>query len=257
VAIAWTLAATACSSGAPPAAGIRILDKAPADALELAVSMVRGNCVITQADGIEDDDLHVPVGRAVHMTFKNIDRAAELEAVLGSAHVHVAYGTPAEIAFQIDQPGSFTFQCPTPTPGSHVGSTTLPITAMPAADYAVNRAAYREAVAPTTPEGKLALGNKVFEKKGCNACHAADGGKRVAGAWAGLWGQQVTLASGASRMIDAEYVKQATLTPTAMARSGQPPVMPAYEGQIAATELDAVETYVESIMKLPAALPAP
>jgi cytochrome c oxidase subunit II len=258
-----TIAASACSSPpaptpapAPPAPptdgpGLVVLERAPSDALVLQVRVIRWRCVVTDAQGVEDDVLHVPIGRAIRLVLANRDSFADLDvAIVGTparAHLSRAVGT-AELAFRIERPGSYAWQCPTePAPKSPPESATHAIEALAPDAYAAYQAAHREAVQPTTRDGRIALAKKLVDLKGCTACHTVDGSPRVGPSLFGLWGTTVALADGRTRVVDAGYVETSLKTPTALHRPDYPPSMPSYDGQLKPWEIDAIVIYIESL----------
>ena len=112
------------------------------------------------------------------------------------------------------------------------------------ARYVVER---REATNPTTRENKLALGAKVFEKKGCNACHTIDGTPRVGVSMAGLWGSTVELVDGSMHDVDAKFIERSLVDPQTYRRKGFSPAMPSYEGQLRPGEVVALVMYIEQL----------
>ncbi len=100
---------------------------------------------------------------------------------------------------------------------------------------------------PTTAEGKIALGQRVYERKGCNSCHSVDGSARVGPSWRGIWGQPVKLADATVRTVDAAYVEESILHPQAAIVAGYPPAMPSFEAQLRPDELAGVIAYIASL----------
>ena len=238
----------------PPAAapvaraGITLLDRAPPDALELSVDAVRWHCTITIADGVQDDDLRVPIGRAIKLVLTTLDRVDGIEvSLVGTSAKRAAhFGKTEVIAFRIDQAGTYNWICPTlqpPTPDPR--GRELPLYAETPEAYAAYVAKKREEINPTTREGKLALGQKVYEHKGCNSCHTIDGSPRVGVSLARLWGTRVKLSDGSTRVVDAAFIEGALKTPQAYTREGYPPSMPSYDGQLKPHELKALVVFIE------------
>jgi cytochrome c oxidase subunit 2 len=210
--------------------------------LELQVEVHRAACRVTDPQGVTDSELHVPIGRAIRLVFESTepDESVELDVAVGTAgHAHVARGVVPQIAFQIDRPGSYTWQCPVPTPAR-------PIIAQSAREYATYQASRTEPP-PATHEEKVWLGKALYEKKGCMQCHTLDGTARVGPSWKGIWGKNATLSDGSVRMVDAAYVRESMMQPQAFARSGYPPSMPSFEGQLKSDEIDALITLISSL----------
>jgi cytochrome c oxidase subunit 2 len=104
------------------------------------------------------------------------------------------------------------------------------------------------AVGPATAAPPAAArGAKVFESKGCVACHSVDGSARVGPSLLHAFGTEVTLETGEKVAFDDAYIRESVLAPRAKARPGYPPSMPSFDGVIAPRDLDAVVVYLRSL----------
>jgi cytochrome c oxidase subunit 2 len=241
---AWGLAIVAavvgCGAAAPATDGITMFVKSPPDALELGVRVSRHSCAVTDPQGVTDWELHVPTGRAVRLVLANTDTIDALDVAVGTRRVNVPRQTFTYIAFQIDRAGSYIWQCPT-------ASSNRPLVAQSPAQYAAYQATRVDPLL-ITREDKIALGRKLYGKKGCNNCHTLDGTPRVGPSWKGIWGKNATLSDGSVRMVDESYVRESIFKPVAFARPGYPQgVMPTFEGQLKPHELDALVTLISSL----------
>ncbi len=72
---------------------------------------------------------------------------------------------------------------------------------------------------------KLSPGEKVYNAKGCNACHTVDGTPKLGPTFKGVWGKTEQTDKGAVT-VDEAYLKESVTTPTAKVVTGFPPVMP-------------------------------
>lgn len=251
---------------APPREGIVLLDTAPADALVLDVRAIRWACTVTHAHGVATSELRVPVGRAITLhvwTPEWPQDASGMEvALVGTTIVKsVVRDKPVDITFRVDRPGTYAWRCPTilpppikSEPGADLSDEVKqqlrdnqnPIKrfeVMPAADYD----AFIAASDPDKPENALALGRKLYAKKGCNACHSVDGAARVGPTWKGIWGTTVVGNDGTTRVVDDGYVESSLVTPQAFVVKGFPTVMPSFEGQIKPREIAALTAYIRSL----------
>lgn len=218
----------------------------PSDALELNVRVHRWSCTVTDPQGVTDSELHVPTGRAVRLVIANTDTVDELDVAVGTHQVHVPRQTFSIIGFRIDQVGSYVWQCPVQKPPKSTASSNRPIVAQLPEQYAAYQTSRAEPL-PKTRDDKIALGRKLYEKKGCVACHTVDGTPRVGPSWKGIWGKNATLSDASVRMVDETYVRESILTPQAFARPGYPPAMPSFEGQLKSHEIDALITLISSL----------
>lgn len=72
---------------------------------------------------------------------------------------------------------------------------------------------------------KLSPGEKVYNAKGCNACHSVDGSPKLGPTFKGLWGKTEQTDKGPTP-VDEAYLKESVATPMAKVVTGFPPVMP-------------------------------
>lgn len=219
-------------------AGLTWLDTAPADALTLDVSVSPWQCEITDPNGIYDRQLHVPIGRAIRLQLHAKYWRDDLAVGLEDKFVNVPRDASTELVFRIEHEGTYRWRCPV---------VSEPVHASPADDYLTYQRLHREGVDPTTRADRATLGSKVFEEKGCNACHTTDGTQRVGASFGGLWGTQVTLVDGSTRVVDELFIKDAVVNPRTMRQSGYRDVMPSYEGVLHPAEIHALAAFIESL----------
>jgi cytochrome c oxidase subunit 2 len=104
--------------------------------------------------------------------------------------------------------------------------------------------AARDTVASSSPEAR---GARLFEAKGCVACHSVDGSARVGPSLLHAFGTTVLLDSGTQVAMDEAYIRESVLFPRAKSRPGYPAAMPSFDGVIAAHDLDAIVAYIRSL----------
>lgn len=249
-ALALILLLAACWRNAPEPEPIGAAEAPAAEAspLELRVTVWRWACAITYPDGVTDSVLHVPAGRTVKMTVstKDIDHDVEIESA--KVDVHVEPGRTAMIGLRIDHPGQLAWKCPVDVPPGQAASDASHVLYVdsPAA-FAQYLAPFEADLHPRTLADRIALGRKLYEQKGCVACHTIDGSPRVGPSLHGMFGSQITLANGTQRTIDEAAIGEALRTPNAFVRPGYPPVMPSYDGQLTPVQLDALVQFMRSI----------
>jgi cytochrome c oxidase subunit II len=71
----------------------------------------------------------------------------------------------------------------------------------------------------------------------------------------GLFGKQVTLASGQTVAADESYIRESILNPQAKVVAGFQPVMPTFQGQISEQGLLELVAYIKTLSLTNAALP--
>lgn len=91
------------------------------------------------------------------------------------------------------------------------------------------------------------LGEKLYTKKGCNACHSVDGSPKLAPSFKGMYGKKEKLTDGRTVLVDDDYIKKSILDPAADVVMGYQPVMPTFQGQVSEREILALTEYIKSL----------
>jgi len=105
----------------------------------------------------------------------------------------------------------------------------------------------REGVAPAA--SLVALGERVFQQKGCAGCHSVDGSRRIGPTLKGLWKRRERLAGGGDVLVEEEYLRESLLKPAAKIVAGFPPVMPAVA--LEEREIQGLAAYLQSLAEAP------
>jgi cytochrome c oxidase subunit 2 len=232
---------------APAAAGVAFLDSAPPDALALDVRVTSWSCAITDPDGVFNEELHFPLGRAIRLNLHNDDRAQDVDVRIDDKIVHLAHNSATEFVFRVDQQGKYSWRCPVRKGPNVRMDIAMPIFAHSPGEYVKYQRWQDEQTRPKTHEGRVRLGKYVYEKKGCNACHTDDGSPRVGVSFAGLWGRQVTLVDGSTHTVDDQFVRDSLVNPRVFRQPGYQDAMPSFEGYLRPEEMSAVASYIESL----------
>jgi cytochrome c oxidase subunit 2 len=93
-------------------------------------------------------------------------------------------------------------------------------------------------------------GPRLFQEKGCNACHTVDGSPLVGPTLKGLFGKTViVLAQGKERQLvaDETYLKRSLIEPGADVVKGFPPIMPSQKGVSTEAEIEEMIKYIKEL----------
>jgi len=101
-----------------------------------------------------------------------------------------------------------------------------------------------EAVASLPP---AELGEKLYNGKGCNACHSVDGSVVIGPSFKGLYEREGELEDGASYTADENYIMQSILEPQEQIVKGFQPVMPSFKGILSDAEITAIIAYIKTL----------
>lgn len=126
-------------------------------------------------------------------------------------------------------------------------STPAPVSVPPSPPDAAVDAADAALDAPAIDPAQRERGAKLFEEKGCIACHSLDGTFRIGPNLVGDWGATVLLDDGTSVVVDDAYVRESILASMIKKRAGFAPVMPAFVDRISPDELDALVAFLQSL----------
>jgi cytochrome c oxidase subunit 2 len=99
-------------------------------------------------------------------------------------------------------------------------------------------------------EGPVSLaraGERMAIQYGCLRCHTTDGTPHLGPSWAGLLGSTVPLQGGRSVLADEAYVTESMMDPRVKIHAGFEPIMPSYQGRIAAPETGAIIEFIRTL----------
>lgn len=99
-----------------------------------------------------------------------------------------------------------------------------------------------------SPSGLAMQGQKLFQEKGCIACHSTEvGGKTTGPNLVGIFGKQVSFADRTKAIADENYLRESIELPNAKITAGYGPVMPTYKGMVTELEMNALVAYMKSL----------
>jgi cytochrome c oxidase subunit 2 len=90
-------------------------------------------------------------------------------------------------------------------------------------------------------------GAKLYEKMGCNACHALDSSVKIGPGFHGIYGKKQELTDGRVVTVNDDYIRKKILQPGQEVAKGFAPVMPSFQGRLKNEELDALVEFIKSL----------
>jgi len=90
-------------------------------------------------------------------------------------------------------------------------------------------------------------GQRIYSRKGCNACHSIDGNPMVGPTWKGIVGRESKFTDGTSQVADDNYIRQSILEPNAKLVAGYAGQMPSYQGQLDDEQIAAVIEFMKTL----------
>ena len=191
----------------------------------------------------EINELHVPKGRPVKITFTSEDVLHSLYFPTFRVKADAIPGRYSAIWFTPTQSGQFHLFCAEYCGTNHSGMIGSVIVMEPDA--------YEAWLGGGGGQPLAARGEQLFQQLACVTCHLNDGSGRGP-SLAGVYGTQVQLATGAAVVANDSYIRESILTPQAKLVSGYGPLMPTFQGQVSE---ESVMSIIEFIKSLPAAGP--
>jgi cytochrome c oxidase subunit 2 len=94
-------------------------------------------------------------------------------------------------------------------------------------------------------ETLLQVGVRVFEEKGCSACHSVDGSAGIGPSLKGLWGREEKLVGGGTAKVDENYLRESIVKPGAKVVAGYDDMMP--PTPLEEREIQGIIAYVQSL----------
>jgi cytochrome c oxidase subunit 2 len=193
----------------------------------------------------EINELHVPKGRPVKVTFTSEDVLHSLYFPSFRVKADAIPGRYSEIWFEPSQVGDFHIFCAEYCGTSHSG--------MIGRVFVMEPRDYQAWLSGSDGQPLAVRGQQLFQQLACVTCHLNDGTGRGP-SLAGVYGSKVELANGSGVVADDGYIRESILTPQMKLVSGFQPVMPTFQGLV---NEEGVMSLIEYIKSLPApAVPA-
>jgi cytochrome c oxidase subunit 2 len=188
----------------------------------------------------EINELHVPKGRPVKITFTSEDVLHDIYIPAFRVKADAIPGRYSEIWFEPTMLGDFHLFCAEYCGTKHSGMIGR-VVVMEPRDY--------QAWLSGSDGQPLAVrGQQLFQQLACVTCHLNDGTGRGP-SLAGVYGSKVELANGTGVTADDGYIRESILTPQMKLVSGFQPVMPTFQGLV---NEEGVMSLIEYIKSLPA-----
>jgi len=91
-------------------------------------------------------------------------------------------------------------------------------------------------------------GQKLYNAKGCIACHSLDGSVKVGPSWKGLFGRKDRPIESGTVDADESYIRESILQPNAKIAKGFPSgVMPTFQGQLSEDQVMALIEFIKTL----------
>ena len=212
----------------------------PDQTLEIYATGKRWMWKFQHLDGkAEINELHVPVGRPVKVTFTSEDVLHSLYFPAFRTKADAIPGRYSSVWFDATKTGEWHIFCAEYCGTKHSG--------MIGMVYVMEPAAYQAWLSGGAEGGTLAQrGERLFSELACNTCHLNDGSGRGP-SLIDKFGTREQLANGSAVTIDEGYVRESILTPQLKIVAGYQPVMPTFQGLVNEEGVMALIEYIKSL----------
>jgi cytochrome c oxidase subunit 2 len=220
------------------------LQRPPNQTLEIYATGKRWMWKFQHIDGQNEiNELHVPLGRAVKITFTSEDVLHSLFFPAFRTKADAIPGRYSSVWFTPTKLGEFHLFCAEYCGTRHSGMVGR-VVVMEPADY-------QAWLTGGAVGGSLSQrGEQLFNDLSCNTCHRNDGSGRGP-SLVNRFGQAQQLADGTSVTMDEAYVRESILTPQVKVAAGYTPLMPTFQGLLSEENVIALVEYVKTL-KAPA-----
>jgi cytochrome c oxidase subunit 2 len=214
--------------------------RAPDQTLEIYSTGKRWMWRFQHIDGqSESNELHVPLGRPVKVTFTSEDVLHSLYFPAFRVKADAIPGRYSSVWFTPTKTGEFHLFCAEYCGTKHSGMIGK-VVVMEPNDYQ----AWLSGGGGLT---MAARGEQLFQQLGCVSCHLPDGMGRGP-SLGGKFGEQQLLSNGSTVTVDDAYVRESILTPQMKLAAGYQPLMPTFQGLV---NEEGVMSLIEYIKSLP------
>ena len=213
----------------------------PDETLEIYATGKRWMWRFQHIDGQREiNTLHVPLGRAIKVTFTSEDVLHSLYFPSFRVKADAIPGRYSAVWFTPTKVGDYHIFCAEYCGTRHSGMIGT-VSVMEANDYQAWLSG-----GGVTGGSMQARGAQLFQDLACNTCHLSDGRGRGP-SLQGVFGSQVKLANGQTVVADENYIRESILTPQSKLVDGYQPLMPTFQGLI---NEDGVASLVEHVKSL-------
>ncbi len=224
--------------------GFQSLKKIPEDAMKVKVTARQWSWLFEYENGLKTSELRVPVGKPIALALTSQDVIHSFYIPSFKVKQDAVPGMTNHLWFKPIETGTYDVLCAEYCGLQHSYMLTKVIV-LPEEEFKkwYEEGGKKEAMIPPS-------GLKLFEAKGCKACHSIDGSQLVGPTVKGLFQKKVTvLTEGKERQVlaDETYLRKSLLEPNADIVKGFPPIMPSQKGFLTEEETKEIIQYIKGL----------
>ncbi len=245
---AWVLAATGLAVFAVAVGLPGFIDQtvAPYGAYPIGVTARTGAFTFAYPGGHAVDTLHVTVGQPVVLTMTSGDVVHGLSVPAMRLHQAILPGKVTRAWFEATRADTFALRDDIFSGDSLLVAGTALI-AENKADYDAWMKSIADIFAGRT---MVEVGELLYNRQGCKACHTLDGSRLVGPSFKDLYGHEASLRDGSTVVVDEAYIHESILYPNRKVVAGYEPVMTPFLGKLDDKEIEAITTWLKTLSSL-------
>jgi cytochrome c oxidase subunit II len=227
--------------------GFHTLKSPPKNAMKVRVIASQWAWLFEYENKVNAPELRVPVGKPVELLLTSRDVIHSFYLPAFKIKQDAVPGMETRLWFEPTRTGTYDVLCAEYCGLQHSYMLTK-VAVVPEADFnqwLKQMQKKREAEAAKEPAGL-----RLFQEKGCKACHTIDGTLLVGPTLKGLFGKKVTVVTeGKERTITADesYLRKSLIEPGADVVKGFPPIMPSQKGVSTDAEINELVKYIKEL----------
>jgi cytochrome c oxidase subunit 2 len=215
------------------------LARPPRDAMQINVVGKRWMWKLQHMTGQREiNELHIPVGVPVRLTLTSEDVIHSFFVPAFRTKQDAVPGRYTSTWFQATKPGRYHLFCAEYCGTKHSG--------MIGTVHVLEPQQFQAWLGGGVALSPAAAGQKLFQDLACITCHKAESEGRGP-TLQGLFGKQVTLASGERLTADESYIRESIVNPSAKLVAGYQPIMPTFQNLVSEEGLMQLIAYIQTL----------
>ena len=187
----------------------------------------------------EINSLHVPVNVPVKLVMTSQDVIHDFFVPAFRIKMDVLPGRYTSEWFTANKPGTYHLFC-----AQYCGTLHSNMTGW---IYVLEPAQYAQWLRENAiGESVSQIGERLFTEFSCATCHFSDG-SGAGPSLQGAFGKPVSLAGGATRLMDEDFIHQAIVNPNSLQVPNYRPIMPSFQGQLDEEQMLQLIAYIRSL----------
>jgi cytochrome c oxidase subunit 2 len=214
----------------------------PADSMEIYVTGKQWMWKIQHMEGQREiNELHIPVNRNIKLTMTSEDVIHDFYVPAFRTKSDVVPGRYTTEWFRPTKTGEYHLFCAEYCGTKHSG--------MVGTVYVLSPEEYQAWLTGGGAQGSLAQkGEALFQQLGCVTCHQSEASRQGrCPNLHGVWGRPQELNNGQVVKVDAGYIRESILNPSAKIVTGYENIMPTFSGLVTEDGIQQLIEYVKSI----------